>query len=753
MPRCELQRAYKTDRLWFPFNVARFRWVGPSDVPIDPLIERNLQPDVFYSPNKQRRWELMDELNEFMNCRQADATHLFIVDYVDQFNYYKSLRGAITETRPDGCKNKTNRLRCGANTVSIVNERLQQHCRSTGNQQPGTVPDRDPDRATRMVFRRRNHHHRPHPRRGRRGVEIASESHNLVENSIPRISEVVFYQPDVSERRKLHAEKYFYEIRPRAKENKHLLKEYVREVNKADPKDLLNQVYASTNSDPDWSTGSECEQNEVDALESKSADLVDSEEEAWSVLEVETPHHLSNINPFLDKSKRVLTYPFPVRIDHFSWEQDPISGDRIVRVQIGTCFYGLSILCSNSSPVACAIELTALLKTTPRRARHVAYLVIEEPELQQAAASSDPSVECLCSVRLQIALSRDSRFIVKTADNVKSHPPTVSLNTLIHHAVEAVNQLPQSVIQWSTCQPYQNYTLDEGTDSSLDAFRTGRVQSIPHPSLNTADDEADSSFIIVSPEHLRSDKTAQRCCIGFHHCGVGDSVELCVHQHQACKRCLRGELTRHMDTVCCGITQSEVCWSCPHPQCNASLNRLAQLQVFDLARLVPVWKCADFLYLIQSDLVKHAPTRPMFYANPDDPGGCVATVWSGLLRATPSRSTKILFQPRTTPNLVWPKLYFTPNRKPDGHWPASCAAVRKYYETREILGDVAHISAHMPPDSDGMQPIHLPKPKERDRGSAYCNALRVAWRRNVLVKRYRENKQAWTDFKYMYGVS
>ncbi|KAA0196719.1 hypothetical protein FBUS_04730 [Fasciolopsis buskii] len=205
--------------------------------------------------------------------------------------------------------------------------------------------------------------------------------------------------------------------------------------------------------------------------------------------------------------------------------------------------------------------------------------------------------------------------------------------------------------------------------------------------------------------------------------------------------------------VCCGNTEAEVHWTCPYPECSAPLSRLAQLQSCPLEDLLPVWKCADFFDQIRLRIVQRGGKQPRFYANPEAYPEAVLSVWSGPMHVFPSRSVEIFLRPAAVSVRFWPRLYYSPTGCTcEIHWPASCQAVGKYYRMRNAFGDSKCVISSAIPNYDGMQPLELPMP-EGGRSKFYVNALRVAWRRNVIWKRHFSQKRVWTEFHYVDDIN
>ncbi|VDP79549.1 unnamed protein product [Echinostoma caproni] len=87
-------------------------------------------------------------------------------------------------------------------------------------------------------------------------------------------------------------------------------------------------------------------------------------------------------NIFLDKNKRILTYPIPILLENFTFERNVDTNEYCYKIQIGDSLVRLPLLCSGGRPDAFAIDLTSLIdldqKLHGSTLRHVAFLVIWE---------------------------------------------------------------------------------------------------------------------------------------------------------------------------------------------------------------------------------------------------------------------------------------------------------------------------------------------------------------------------------------
>ncbi|VDP89394.1 unnamed protein product [Echinostoma caproni] len=415
----------------------------------------------------------------------------------------------------------------------------------------------------------------------------------------------------------------------------------------------------------------------------------------------------------------------------------------ITEYDIGDSLVRLPLLCSGGRPDAFAIDLTSLIefqkgkqKRNGRQSfRNIAFLVIWEQLTK--SITSDKARRYLA--RLQITSVRNSQFIQRTqpaSSAVDVAGEQLNLQSLIRQAVEAVNQIPKSEIDFVSCKPFENYELESEPDE-------GDLAENPQ---NADTKSAGSSATYSVVQRDSSHPALPNCSVGAHY-SLSESAELCTNQHRACLPCVECFVSRKLESLCCGISEDEVCWKCPVPRCNAPLLRLAQLQAVPLQQLASVWKCDDYMCVIREKRIKHGGKQPVFYANPKANPSVALSVWSGPMRTFASRKVEVFFEPAPVAIRCLPRLYFNDKRHCEIHWPASCEAAQKYYRMRDQFGDSNCVFDSTPAALDRMQPYGLPLPGGA-RTRSYCNALRVAWRRNVLWRRHFKQNRVWTEFEY-----
>lgn len=399
----------------------------------------------------------MAELSQFIESREPDPNHLIVLDDVDAFDDYKTRQCVISETDKDRTKPR-NPIRRGANTISLVNERLAEIGGVQTRPRSKTGAENENVRSRTTVCRRRNHHHRP--ARGMRNSQF-SKVQPAVNNAT--MNEIVFECP---KQWKVTADndKWDSTCQLRALRKQDILN-YVQELNKTKAREIMEQVYPA--SDSEYFSEAQSESENTAVILPNEAPLNAHEETGETRAQSNTaPDEITRPrldtkttpgNMFLDKSKRILTYGIPVMLDEFTVEYDLRSDKRFVKIQLADRVYRLGLLFNTGAVDAYAFDLTKAITlrtngqkrprstdpTTGNNLCNVAYLVIRERMIESNICY--PARQF--SAQLQIALSRPSRLICESAPaNEKNVIPSVvtQWESLISQAIDAVNCLPKS---------------------------------------------------------------------------------------------------------------------------------------------------------------------------------------------------------------------------------------------------------------------------------------------------------------------
>ncbi|KAF5405627.1 hypothetical protein PHET_00939 [Paragonimus heterotremus] len=151
-------------------------WHGTEEVPFDPVTERNMEIGVPYSVNKQRRWELRDQLQKCMETETgSDKRVVYGLDPV--------FRGKAEFCFIKDSDEPLKVLDKGTNISSLL-----QNCGDPVNTTKKSSVNRE-----RMLNKARNHrdHHRP---RGSKEIPLKAED-NPSTQAGPKMSYVAFEPP------------------------------------------------------------------------------------------------------------------------------------------------------------------------------------------------------------------------------------------------------------------------------------------------------------------------------------------------------------------------------------------------------------------------------------------------------------------------------------------------------------------------------------------------------------------------------